>query len=140
MLKEISRFRSYGGDANRRVFVDKDMDLYVWFNQGVPQRFHLSYNKRVGGGAVGWNNESGFEQRPFAQLEAFAVMTGWSPLLDLLFMQNGQEISASALAYQFLQASNNIAPWLADFIYARLMEYPGHNAFYISQDTVVGSF
>ena len=76
MLREISRFRNYGGNANRRSFTDSDMDLYVWFKDQVPERFHLTYNKQGNTRSISWNNDTGFEQWRFAQVEALAAMLG----------------------------------------------------------------
>lgn len=140
MLREISRFRNYGGHSNRRVFSDSDMDLYVWFNGEAPERFHLTYHKPGRSHSVSWNNETGFRQQHFARLEAVTLILGISNLLGPLFIQNTATISAPVLANQFLHASDKIAPSLADFIYARLLEYPGHSAAYVNQDTVLRSF
>ena len=140
MLKEISRFRNYGGCSDRRTFTDSDMDLYVWFNEEVPERFHLTYNKQGYGRSVDWNNETGFDQRRYTRIKGLMIMTGISHMLDPFFLDDAGDIPASALAHRFLHASNQIAPWLADFIYARLLEYPGRNATRINQGTVLGSF
>jgi hypothetical protein len=140
MLNEISRFRNYGGCSDRRLFTDSDMDLYIWFNEGVPERFHLTYNKQGYSHSVSWNNETGFSQQRFAQIKALTMMTSFSHMLDPFFIQDEGGTPASVLAYRFLHASNKITPWLADFIYARLLEYPGHNATHINQGTVLRSF
>lgn len=134
MLKETSRFANYGGPANRKMFTDSDMDLYIWFKSNEPKRFHLSYNKPFFEQAISWNNESGFEFDRFDAGEAITLMFG---LQDNSFEN---EISAPQLALQFLHASEHIEPWLADFIYARLLEYPGRNAIHINQDRVLRSF
>jgi len=140
MLREISRFRNYGGSENRRSFTDSDMDLYVWFNDQVPERFHLTYNKQGNTHSISWNNETGFDQWRFAQVEALAAMLGFANMLDFFYMHDTGGTHASKLAYQFLHASEKIAPWLADFIYARLLEYPDRNAIHINQGTVLRSF
>lgn len=140
MLKEISGFRNYGDYTNRRLFTDSDMDLYVWFNQEVPERFHLTYNKQGRSHSVSWNNETGFDQRRFAQIEALAVMTGFSDVFDSITGRDTGDIPASVLAYQLLHSSGKITPSLADFIYARLLEYPGRNATHVNQGTVLRSF
>ena len=140
MLEEISRFRNYGGRSDRRLFTDSDMDLYVWFNEEVPERFHLTYNKQGHTRSVSWNNETGFDQRRYPEIKALTVMAGFSHLLDPILIQDEGDIPASVLAYRFLHASDQIAPWLADFIYARLLEYPGRNATHVNQDTVLRSF
>ncbi len=140
MLKEISRFRNYGGCANRRSFTNSDMDLYVWFKDQEPERFHLTYNKQGHTRSISWNNASGFDQQRFAQIEALAVMLGVSGFIDAYLIQEGGNIRAAELAYQFLHCSENIAPWLADFIYARLLEYPGRNSIWINQAAALRSF
>ena len=140
MLREISRFRNYGGCANRRSFTDSDMDLYVWFKDQVPERFHLTYNKQGQTRSISWNNETGFDQWRFAQVEALAAMLGFPNTLDFFYMHDTGDIHASKLAYQFLHSSEKIAPWLADFIYARLLEYPDRYAIRINQGAVSRSF
>jgi hypothetical protein len=134
MLKEISRYANYGGVANRRAFTDTDMDLYIWFKGGEPERFHLSYNKQSCTQSVSWNNESGFELNQPDLGEAIAILFG---LLDSYAISS---TSPMQLALQFLHASDPIEPWLADFIYARLLEHPGHNAAHVNQDRVLRSF
>jgi len=140
MLKEISRFRNYGGCANRRTFTDSDMNLYVWFKDQVPERFHLTYNKPGRTHSISWNNETGFDQWRFAQIEALAAMLGFPNTLDCFYMHDTGDIHASKLANQLLHSSEKIAPWLADFIYARLLEYPDRNAIHINQGAVLRSF
>ena len=140
MFREISRFRNYGDCANRRSFTDPDMDLYVWFKDQVPERFHLTYNKQGQTRSISWNNETGFDQWHFAQVEALAAMLGFPNMLDFFYTHDTGDIHASKLAHQFLHSSEQIAPWLADFIYARLLEYPDRYARRINQDAVSGSF
>ena len=134
MLKEISRFANYGGGANRRAFTDADMDLYIWFKGGEPERFHLSYNKQSCTQSVSWNNEAGFEFNQMDLGEAIAILFG------LLDSHTARDTSPMQLAMQFLHASDRIEPWLADFIYARLLEHPGHNVTHVNQDRVLRSF
>jgi hypothetical protein len=140
MLREISSFRHYAGHANRRLFSDSDMDLYIWFNKEVPVRFHLTYNKRGCSRSLSWNTETGFERTRLAQIEAVSLVMGVSQLLDPLLSTDNQDMPGSVLARGFLHESEQIAPWLADFIYARLLEYPGRDAVYINQVTALRSF
>lgn len=140
MLREVSRFRNYGGHTNRRVFSNPDMDLYVWFEDQVPARFHLTYNKRGNIRSISWNNENGFDRWRYAQAEALAAMLGFPHLFESLYRQATGDIRASILANRFLHASEHIAPWLADFIYARLLEYPERSAVRINQGAVSRSF
>ena len=140
MLREVSRFRNYGGYANRRTFTDSDMDLYVWFKDQVPAKFHLTYNKQGITRSISWNNEYGFDRWRYAQAEALAAMLGFPHLFESMYLQETGDIRASILASTFLHASENITPWLADFIYARLLEYPERSAIRISQGAALRSF
>lgn len=140
MLREISGFRNYCGSANRRSFADSDMDLYVWFSNGAPERFHLTYNKQGTCHSVSWNYETGFRPKRNAQIEALVVMLGIPDLLDDSYIHNTTGMHISQLASSFLHSSDRIAPWLADFIYARLLEYPVRNAIRINQGTALRSF
>ena len=140
MLKEIPGFRNYGGCANRRSFTDSDMDLYVWFKDQVPERFHLTYNKQGHMRSVSWNNDTGFDPWHFAQIEALAAMLGFPHIFDSLHIHDDSDVHASELAYQFLHSSENITPWLADFIYARLLEYPDRSVIRTGQGAALRSF
>ena len=140
MLRETSRFRNYGGTAGRRSFTDSDMDLYVWFKDQVPARFHLTYNKQGHTRSISWNNDNGFDRWRFAQAEALATMLGFPNLFDSLYAHELGDVRASLLANQFLHASEKMAPWLADFIYARLLEYPERSVMRISQGAALRSF
>ena len=140
MLREISRFRNYGGHANRRSFTDSDMDLYVWFKDQVPERFHLTYNKQGHTRSISWNNENGFDRWRFAQAEALAAMLGFPHLLESLYINEAGDIHTTIVANRFLHSSEKITPWLADFIYARLLEYPERNVIRVSQGAVLRSF
>ena len=140
MLREVSRFRNYGGQADRRSFTDSDMDLYVWFKDQVPERFHLTYDKQGHTRSISWNNDTGFDRWRFAQAEALATMLGFPHLFDSLYLQETGDVHASILANRFLHSSENIAPWLADFIYARLLEYSERNAIRINLGIALRSF
>ena len=140
MLREISRFRNYGGQANRRTFTDSDMDLYVWFRDQVPERFHLTYNKPGQTHSISWNIDTGFDRWRFAKAEALAAMLGFPHLFDSLYLRETGGVAASVPANKFLHSSENMAPWLADFIYARLLEYAERNAIRINPGSALGSF
>ena len=116
------------------------MDLYVWFKDQVPERFHLTYNKLGHTRSISWNNEIGFDRWRYAQAEALAAMLGFPHLFESLYLQETGDVRATILANRFLHASENIAPWLADFIYARLLEYPERSAIRISQGAALRSF
>ena len=116
------------------------MDLYVWFSNGAPVRFHLTYNKQGTCHSVCWNYETGFRPKRNAQIETLMAMLGFPDLLDDSYIQNTAGIQISQLASSFLHSSDRIAPWLADFIYGRLLEYPARNAIQINQGTVSRSF
>jgi hypothetical protein len=140
MLKKIPGLRNYSGRANRRCFTDSDMDLYVWFNNGEPVRTHLTWNKQGACHSVCWNYETGFTRKRNARIKAMAAMTGLHHILNAFYSEDTTEIHISQLAHSFLHASEKMPAWLADFIYARLLEYPDRSAIRINQGIVLTGF
>jgi hypothetical protein len=67
-------------------------------------------------------------------------MLGFPDMLDYFYIHDTGDTHAAELAYQFLHASEKIAPWLADFIYARLLEYPERNVIRINPGAVSTGF
>jgi len=134
MLKEISRFRGYKGPSDRRWFSDENMDLYVWFKHMEPARFHLTFDKQGQERSISWDNESGFGNEHFDMLGLMAHAVG----VELI--EDRHVLNPTALASHFLHASDWIEPWLADFIYARLLEIPRRNALRTGQGRVLNSF
>ena len=131
MLREISFLRQNGALRKKRWFTDSDMDLFVWFTRQVPVRFQLSYNKRDREHAINWNSETGFSHNRVDSGETYPDNYKMSPIL----LKDGK-FDATDTARKFLMASEDIDATLADFIYARLLEYPNHYANVSDQDSV----
>ncbi len=124
MLKEIMPIRRASHDVQKRWFSSRDMDLFIWLKHNMPVKFLLSYNKRQTEYAIQWEQNNGFQH--------FLVDTGENPSEEqaacykqaplLLALIN--KFDAYHVARDFLQNSENIDNSTADFIYARLFEYP----------------
>lgn len=134
MLKETS-LKQINSATSRRCFTDSDMDLYIWFIGEMPVRFHLVWNKRGLIQSVGWNNETGFINSRFNPFEFLLLLCGAGPL-----HRDNTEFNIAALANRFLRNCENIEATLADFIYARLLEYPGRAETFPDRGTVLRSF
>jgi len=129
MLREISSTRQNSNYRKKRWFTDSDMDLFIWSNQQAPVRFQLSYNKRGHEHAITWGIESGFCHNSVDTGEQFLHFKyKMTPIL----VADG-DFDAATVASDFLRASENIEASLADFIYARLLEYPGRLAIHSTQ-------
>lgn len=91
--------------------------------------FQLSYNKQGHEQAITWNTETGFTHNRVDTGEQFSHFTyKMTPIL----VADGA-FDATTVACNFLRASENIEASLADFIYARLLEYPARAANYSVQ-------
>lgn len=134
MLREM-KFPRKPIRTYRRWFTDSDMDLYVWFIGERPVRFHLAWNKRGRIQSISWNSESGFNDSRLDLFELLLLVAGASPL-----RQNNTEFNIAVLANRFLRNCEHIEPTLADFIYARLLEFPGRAERLPDRGTVLGSF
>jgi hypothetical protein len=111
------------------------MDLYVWFIDEMPNRFHLVWNKRSRIQSISWNRETGFNDDRFNPFELLLLLSGAEPL-----HRDNTEFNIAVLANRFLRNCEHIEATLADFIYARLLEYPGRVERYPGRGTVLGSF
>lgn len=122
MLREITTTRTFKG-ARRRWFSDSHMDLFVWFKSQAPVHFQLTYNKQYNEHAICWDRHTGFSHNRVDDGEKCVTEYKMSPLITSLLSQD-DTYSTASLARAFLEACENIDPTLADFIYARLLEYP----------------
>ena len=121
MLREISATRQNRMRPRKRWFTDADMDLFIWLNQQVPTHFQLSYNKHGHEHTISWGIRTGFSHYSVDDGEQFLhAKYKMTPIL----IADGA-FDAATVAHNFLHASDNIEESLADFIYARLLEYPG---------------
>lgn len=130
MLREISSTRQNSEHTTKRWFTDSDMDLFIWFNHETPARFQLSYNKRALEHALTWDIKSGFNHYRVDDGEQQSLFKyKMTPIL----LADG-EFDAATVARSFLRSSENIEESLADFIYARLLEFPGQLAIHSARE------
>lgn len=118
MLREITTVRSYSDDR-RRWFSDADMDLFVSFRNQTPIGFQLCFNKQYEEHAISWDCNKGFEHSRVDDGE----QRDWRYKMTPILVDDG-EFDCQVLARYFLEQSGCIEPTLADFIFARLLEYP----------------
>ena len=118
MLREITTVRSFSDDR-RRWFSDADMDLFVWVHNQMPMQFQLSFNKQYEEHAISWDHDKGFRHSKVDNGEGRSGRYKMTPIL----VDDG-DFDCYRLAHLFLQNSELLEPTLADFIFARLMEYP----------------
>ena len=135
MLHEISNIKQQPRDQVRRWFNDNDMDLFVWFSRQGPVGFQLSYNKQTNEKAICWSNENGFQHYSVDPGEVEPIKYKMSPL----YSSDG-DFDTYSIARAFLHNSEHIEVALADFIYARLLEYPGIIEKHSNQDAASSNF
>ena len=131
MLHEISNVKQKARDQNRRWFTDNDMDLFVWYSRLTPIGFQLSYNKQSYEKVICWEIDKGFQHYGVDAGEIEPIKYKMSPI----FAADG-DFDTYAIAREFLHNSDHIETTLADFIYAKLLEYPGANEKRSSRDFV----
>lgn len=120
MLHEINNVKQKSRSQFRRWFTDNDMDLFVWFSKQAPVGFQLSYNKQTDEKALCWESEKGFQHFSVDSGEVEPIRYKMSPI----YTSDG-DFDTYTMARGFLYNSEHIEASLADFIYARLLEYPG---------------
>ena len=135
MLHEISNVKQRPHGNYRRWFTDSDMDLYVWFKRQVPLGFQLSYHKLTCEKAVSWESEKGFSHYTVDSGEVEPIKYKMSPIYS-----ENDDFDTYAIARSFLHNSEHLEATLADFVYARLLEYPGPSKKHSNQDAASSSF
>lgn len=135
MLHEISNVKQKSQWQFRRWFTDNDMDLFVWFSRQAPAGFQLSYNKQSSEKAICWENVNGFQYYSVDCGEVEPMKYKMTPLYspDVI-------VDTYAVAKMFMHNSTCIEVTLADFIYAKLLEYPGINEKHPDQDAASNSY
>lgn len=132
MLREITANHQNNHRKIKRWFTDSNMDLFIWFKNQVPVCFQLSYNKRQQERSINWHIEAGFTHsliRPKNCTAKYRIPATHSP--EYAF-------DAMTVAREFLQASDHIDTALADFIFSRLIEYPGRPSIHSNRAPVSG--
>jgi len=122
MLREIASTCRKNNRKFKRWFTDANMELFVWFKDQTPVCFQLSYDKLSLERSISWHVEAGFTHsmvKPESRHAKQWISPNHSP---------DDDFDAAITARQFLVASDNIEAPLADFIFARLIEYPGQLA------------
>ncbi len=121
MLQEIASTHRINHRKLKRWFTDSDMDLFIWFKNQRPVCFQLSYNKRQHEHSISWHIDAGFSHsliKPEKRHIKYRTPPAASSECECNF-------NPMSTARDFLQASDCIETTLADFIFARLIEYPG---------------
>jgi len=133
MLHEISNVKQR--PQLRRWFADNDMDLFVWFSKQAPIGFQLSYNKQDDEKAICWEIENGFHHYSVDSGEIEPIKYKMSPLYS-----PDDDFDRRDIARAFLHNSENVEANLADFIYTRLLEYPGPGEKWLDRGAVSSNF
>ncbi len=124
MLTEITRLRQSNRNLLKRWFSSQDMDLFVWVKSvgidDMPVQFQLSYNKQSSEKVICWNLQNGCHLYQVDTGENCPAHYKETPI----FTNTIKRQDLTNIARCFLAASENIDIGIADFIYARLMEYP----------------
>lgn len=118
MLYEITHVRPSRRGQSKRWFTSIDMDLFVWFRNGVPVHFQLYIDKRARERVICWDIRDGFNCY-LVNNTANDECYGLSPVAVSF-----SRLELRVLARSFLAACENIDADLGDYIYARLMEIP----------------
>ena len=135
MLHEISNVKQKSQGQLRRWFTDNDMDLFIWFSRRAPIGFQLSYNKQTDEKALCWETGKGFKHYNVDSGEVEPIKYKMSPI----YSPDG-DFDSYAIARAFLHNSEHIEATLADFIYARLLEYPGSGEKHPDRDAASNNF
>ena len=121
MLREIHNTRQIDGELPRRWFMSNDMDLVIWCdNNGSIAAFQLAYNKSRMEHALTWKSDSGYRHHRVDNGEDRSGKHKSAPLLD-----PDSNFITAVVADQFKKVAAEIDNTVADFIYEKLLQFPG---------------
>jgi len=130
MLREISSTRQINIHKSKRWFIDSNMELFVWFKNNAPVCFQLNYQQCELEHSINWNIKTGFTHnliKPEHRHIKYRLSSCYA---------TESSYDAKTTAREFLRASDHIEATLADFIFARLIEYPGQFEIHSNQALV----
>jgi hypothetical protein len=120
MFYEIMNVRQIEGEPKRRWFVDGDLELIIWLGEGDRiVGFQLCYEKEKVPKALTWQEDKGFLHSGIddGDLRGYPKPT---PILirDGVFDKKNVE-------KKFAASSVSLPKEIADFVKAKLAEFPG---------------
>ena len=120
MLTEISDTRQIPGEGNRRWFIDPDMDLILWYEDGENlSGFQLCYDKLGAERALTWRQPDKYQHNA---VDDGHVDGGYNqtPLL----VSDGH-LDNDRVAAAFLSKAEKLPTELRTFIAEKIKNYPG---------------
>ena len=118
MLREIHSARQNHPHRTIRRFSNANMELYVWFKTRNPVGFQLCFDKTQREDCINWHIKRGFSR---LQMNAEAEHIKYRLSA---YTSSQSDFDVTAIASEFLRASEQLDVALADFIFARLLEFP----------------
>ena len=121
MLTEIKNVRQIKGEFLRRWFNDEYFDLIVWLGDDKNiEGFQLCYDISNLEHALTWKRKGGFTHDKIDQGESKPGQHKSTPIL----VKDGF-FDKIRMAERFFRASQNIDRKVADFVYDRILNFPG---------------
>lgn len=119
MLREIPHVRQIAGEPQRRWFSSPTLDLIVWLEENDEiVGFQLCYDKTRHERAITWRRDTGFAHEAVDDGEGRPGKYKATPIL----LPDGA-FQARTIAGEFQAQSAEVAPRIAGFVHAKLMEY-----------------
>jgi hypothetical protein len=121
MLVELKPITQIPGEPRRRFFVDKALDLYVWFNKSDSiVGFQLSYDKQGIPRALTWLKDKGYSLDRIDDGERHPLQPKATPIL--IPDQDGA-FNKQAVAASFLAVSQKLDKAIAAFVLEKVSQY-----------------
>jgi hypothetical protein len=119
MLSEIKDVKQIENEGYRCWFADNYFDLIIWYEDKAITGFQLCYDKQGSERSLTWIKDRGFSHNKIDAGE-HPGHTKMTPILvaDGIF-------DKEKIAERFKKESKKIDADIAEFVYARLLAYPG---------------
>ena len=122
MLAEIENTRQIPGEGFRRWFTDAENDLIIWYKDDDIIGFQFCYDKVFSERAITWFEKHGFSHMKVDDGEPAMGGPKRTPVLVSDGVFDFEEV-----AKRFKALSAKIDADITDFVYGKMLEYPGDN-------------
>jgi len=121
MLIELKPINQIPGEPKRRFFVDKALDLYVWFDESNSiTGFQLSYDKQGLCRALTWWKDKGYSRSRIDDGEQHPLQPKATPIL---LPDEDVPFDKKAVAASFMAVSEKLDKSIAKFVLEKVSEY-----------------
>lgn len=118
MLSEFEKVRQIHGEDTRRLFVDPDLALYIWYRNSRISGFQLCYDKQGSEKAFMWTIDHGYSHYAVDSGEVEGLEAKKTPV----FMSSAISVPED-LQTRFDSAAESLNGEIREYVSQKILDY-----------------